>query len=129
MAPVAVSTGLCICTWGTTPSVLNGTSNLKVMAEGRPICVLSDIAPQVNIRSFGMCSSMANPAVAAATAKNLGVLEPQPCIPSILSPWISTQFKVLVSGQPAVTVGSTCICAFAGKITVVSPGQVSVSAG
>ncbi len=37
--------------------------------------------PFVSIMPFAMCTSPANPTVAAATAAAMGVLTPMPCIP------------------------------------------------
>lgn len=128
--PTTVVTGATMtCSMGTAPSTMTGTSNLKVLAQGYPVCVLADAAPMVNIRSFGMCTSLANPQVAAATAAALGVLTPQPCVPAILGSWIPAQTKVIVGGQPALTLGCRCQCSYAGTINIVSPGQVTVSTG
>lgn len=129
MAQAVVTTANVTCSFGTTPSVLKGTSNLTVTAEGKPLCVLSDTAPVANIGSFGMCSSLANPAVAAATAAALGVLTPQPCTPSVTGCWIPNNTKVLIGNQPALTLGATCMCSFGGNINIVNPGQVKVDAG
>lgn len=129
MATTVVSTAMCACTMGTTPSSMMATSNLKVLAQGKPIAVLADAKSMVNIRSFGMCTSLANPQVAAATAAALGVLTPQPCIPQPVGSWIPNQTKVLIGGQPALTLGCTCQCAYAGTINIVNPGQVSLSTG
>lgn len=129
MAQAVVSTATLTCSFGTTPAVLNGTSNLTVIADGRPMCVIGDAAPMVNVTSCGMCSSLANPAVAAATAAAMGVLTPQPCIPATTGSWIPNNTKVLVGGQPALTLGATCMCSYGGKLSIVNPGQVKVSAG
>ena len=130
MAQVVVSSGTLMCSMGLSPGVINGTSNLTVMAEGKPICLLSDVAPKVNISGFGMCTSPANPAVAAATAAAMGVPTPAPCLPVITGTWIPAgNTKVIVGGLPALTLGCTCVCAYAGSINIVNPGQVSVSAG
>ena len=129
MAQVVVSSGTLTCTQGTTPGTINGTSNLTVMAEGKPICLLSDVAPKVNITGFGLCRSPANPAVAAATAAAMGVLTPMPCVPAVSGSWIPNNTKVIVGGQPALTLGCTCTCSYAGVINIVNPGQVTVSAG
>lgn len=129
MAQAVVTTANVTCSFGTTPSMLKGTSNLTVTAEGKPLCVITDTAPQVNIGSCGMCTSLANPAVAAATAAALGVLTPQPCIPATTGSWIPNNTKVLVGGQPALTLGATCMCSYGGVINIVNPGQVKVNAG
>ena len=129
MATTAVTGATVACSFGTTPSVLSGTTNFKVLAQGKPMCVLSDAAPMVNVKPFGMCTSLANPTVAAATAAALGVLTPQPCIPSVIGTWRPAQSKVIIGGQPALTLGCSCQCAFAGTINIVNPGQVTVSTG
>lgn len=129
MAQAVVSTANAKCTFGTTPCVINGTSNLTVTAEGKPLCVISDAAPMANITSCGMCTSLANPAVAAATAAAMGVLTPQPCVPAVTGSWIPNNTKVLIGGQPALTLGASCVCSYGGKIGIVNPGQVKVSAG
>ena len=129
MAQAVVNTANIMCTFGTTPAVLKTTSNLTVTAEGKPLAVIADAAPMVNVGSCGMCTSLANPQVAAATAAAMGVLTPQPCIPATTGSWIPNNTKVLVGGQPALTLGTSCMCAYGGKISVTNPGQVKVSAG
>jgi uncharacterized Zn-binding protein involved in type VI secretion len=65
--------------------------------------------------------SLANPEVAAATAAALGVLTPMPCQP-VTTPWIPSS-ETMIGGQPALTLGSTCMCAFGGVITITFPGS------
>ena len=79
----------------------------------------------VNILPFGMCSSMANPAVAAATAAALGVLTPMPCIPVTIAPWMPGSPTILVGGMPALTAQSKLMCNWGGVIQIVFPGQVT----
>jgi hypothetical protein len=86
---------------------------------------IMDHVPNMNIPPFGMCQSMANPQVAAATAAALGVLTPQPCLPVTAAPWTPGSPTVLVNGQPALTATCTCQCAWGGVITVASPGQAT----
>jgi hypothetical protein len=76
----------------------------------------------VNLPTFGMCTSLANPAVAAATSAAMGVLTPQPCVPNIPAPW-APPATPLVKGNPMLTLGATAMCAFAGMITITSPGS------
>lgn len=129
MAQAVVSSAALMCSMGTTPSTLNATTNLTVLMGGYPACVTADAAPMANIMPFGMCSSLANPAVAAATAAAMGVLTPQPCIPAVTGSWIPAQTTVLVGGQPCLALGSTCVCSYGGKIDITSPSQTTVSVG
>ena len=84
---------------------------------------ITDHIAMVNIMPFGMCTSIANPAVAAATSAALGVLTPQPCIPATMTPWVPGAITDLLDSQPALDNVSICMCNWAGVITVTNPGQ------
>jgi hypothetical protein len=84
-----------------------------------------DHISMVNIMPFGMCLSLANPQVAAATSAALGVLTPQPCIPMTMTPWVPGAITDLLGNQPALDNVSTCMCNWAGVITVTNPGQTT----
>jgi hypothetical protein len=101
----------------------------KMVMAGAPAANIMDFKPNVNIMPFGMCQSMANPQVAAATSAAQGVLTPQPCIPVTTSPWAPGSPMVLISNQPALTDTSTCQCAWAGVIKINSPGQMMTQVG
>ena len=122
-----VATGaMCMCSFGTTPGNVSSTNNQTVLAEGKPVCVITDSAPMVNISPCGMCTSMANPQVAAATAAAMGVLTPQPCIPATQ---VWSGGTVLVGGKPCLTLESKCMCTYAGVISITNPGQTKVVTG
>jgi hypothetical protein len=70
-----------------------------------------------------MCQSMANPAVASATAAAQGVLTPQPCTPTISAPWAPPSTVTSVGGVAVATVQSKCVCTLGGEISVASPVQ------
>jgi uncharacterized Zn-binding protein involved in type VI secretion len=116
------------CSFGMAPSSLVALPTPRVMIEGRPAAVISDIAPGVNIPPFGMCTSLANPTVAAATAAALGVLTPMPCIPVVVSPWTPGAPRTTLGGIPALTAGSMCNCAWGGVVTMTMPGAVRTTA-
>ncbi len=80
----------------------------------------------VNILPFGMCNSLANPQVAAATAAKYGTLTPQPCVPVVAAPWAPGSPTVLIGNMPALNNSSKCMCNWGGVIQVVSPGQTKV---
>ena len=117
-----------MCSFGAAPSALVVTPQNKVLC-GTPAANIMDMKPMVNIMPFGMCSSMANPQVAAATAAALGVLTPMPCIPSITGPWAPGSTTVLLGGNPALNNTCKCMCAYAGVIQIVNPGQTNTLVG
>ena len=69
------------CSFGNAPSTLAVLPTNQVYASIMPAANVMDYAPLVNIMPFGMCSSLANPTVAAATAAAMGALTPMPCLP------------------------------------------------
>lgn len=113
------------CPFGAAPSTLVVTP-AKQVVTAMPIAAIDDNKPMVNILPFGMCSSMANPQVAAATAAALGVLTPMPCIPVIPAPWAPGSPAVLVGGVPALNQTSKAMCSWGGVIQVVNPGNTSI---
>jgi len=120
MGQPAVHTGaMVMCSFGLLPMTLNVLPEKRVFIEGAPAAAISCCTP-VNIPTFGMCTSLANPEVAAATAAAFGVLTPMPCVPA-LTPWIPVS-ETLIGGEPALVPASTCMCAFAGVVTITFPG-------
>ena len=113
------------CSFGSAPSPLNVLPVRRTQVGGRPAAAITDTLPLVNIAPFGLCSSLANPVVIAATAAKLGVLTPMPCIPVTSAPWVPGSPTVLVGGQPTLNNGSMCQCAYGGIVTVLLPGQLT----
>ena len=109
--PCCVCAGASItCSFGAAPSVLNVLPGASVM----------------NIMPFGMCSSLANPNVASATAAALGVLTPMPCMPMIAGPWMPGSPKLLIGGRPALTSDSMLMCQWGGVIQIAFPGTANI---
>lgn len=91
------------------------------------MATMQDIAPNVNISSFGMCMSLANPQVAAATAAALGVLAPQPCMFVPAGTWMPGNAKVMAGGIPCLGNDAKILCGLgAGTIQIAMPGQTTM---
>lgn len=110
----------------------NATSSLVVLPKNRvvsstPAANIMDYVPMLNILPFGLCSTLSNPMVAAATAAASGVLTPMPCIPVTAAPWIPGCPSVLIANLPALNDSSMLMCSYGGVIKVQSPGQQTVS--
>lgn len=114
------------CSFGVAPSALTVLPANLVMAGGPPAANIMDNKPFVNILPFGMCNSMANPMVAAATAAALGVLTPMPCIPVTAAPWVPGSPTVLIANMPALNNSCKLMCNWGGVIQVLVPGQFTV---
>ncbi len=114
-----------MCSFGAAPSTLVVLPTNKVLA-GTPAANIMDNKPIVNIPPFGMCMSMANPTVAAATAAALGVLTPMPCVPVTTAPWIVGSPTILLGNMPTLDNNSKLMCNWGGVIQIVAPGQFKV---
>ncbi|HEV2320702.1 MAG TPA: DUF4280 domain-containing protein [Verrucomicrobiae bacterium] len=127
MGQLVVNGAMMACTFGAAPATLIATSAPTATAGGQPAATIMDFAPMTNIPTFGMCSSIANPQVAAATAAALGVLTPQPCIPNTVAPWTPGSPTVTIGGNPALTSDCMCSCLWAGEISITNPGQTTTT--
>ena len=112
-----------LCSFGVAPSTLIVLPVNRTMAEGPPAATIMDFAPIENIPPFGMCTSIANPTVAAATAAALGVLTPMPCVP-VTTPWAPGSPTVMIGSIPALNSTSKCMCSWGGEIQITVPGTV-----
>ena len=110
------------CTMGLAPSSLVPTPK-TVLTSNMVAANILDHVPMANIMPFGMCTSLANPTVAAATAAAFGVLTPMPCVPATPAPWVPGAPTVLLCGMPALNNSSKLICIWGGTISFMTPGQ------
>ena len=114
------------CTFGMAPSSLVVLPTNKVMTGEVPDANIMAHIPMTNIMPFGMCMSLANPTVAAATAAALGVLTPMPCIPNTPAPWVPGAPTVLLGNFPTLDNVSQLMCMWGGVITFTNPGRETV---
>jgi Domain of unknown function (DUF4280) len=114
------------CSFGVAPSSLVVLPTNKVMTNMVPDANIMDHIPMVNIMPFGMCLSLANPTVAAATTAALGVLTPMPCIPNTPAPWIAGAPTVLLGNFPSLDNVSQLMCIWGGVITFSDAGEETV---
>ncbi len=124
--------GMCVCggaviacSFGAVPSIFTVLPDNKA-ASSMPLATVMDQKPMVNIMPFGMCTSMANPQVAAATAAALGVLTPMPCLPVITVPWAPGSPTVLIGNKPALNQTSKLTCSWGGVIQITNPGVMNI---
>ncbi|RON50527.1 hypothetical protein BK666_05205 [Pseudomonas frederiksbergensis] len=124
--PQVCATATLQCSFGAAPAVLNVLPVNRTLTGGMPAANIMDHIPLVNVMPFGVCMSMANPMVAAATAAALGVLTPMPCIPATVSPWLPGAPTVLLGNMPALDANSILMCNWAGVIKIAMPGQMQM---
>jgi len=125
MSELTVSNAVCACTFGMAPSVLEVLPLALTMGQSMPAGNINSATPFAEVMPFGMCMSLANPAVAAATAAALGVLTPMPCTP-VTSVWAPGSPTVMIGGMPALNNTSMAVCGFGGVVTISFPGQVQI---
>jgi hypothetical protein len=114
------------CSFGMAPSSLVVTPVNKTYTNQVPDANIMDHVPMVNIMPFGMCTSLANPTVASATAAAMGALTPMPCVPNTPAPWVAGAPNVILGNAPTLDNISKLMCTWAGVIQIVAPGEVTV---
>jgi hypothetical protein len=112
-----------LCSFGLAPSSLVVLPTKQTVTTYMPAATITDNIPMTNIMPFGMCTSLANPTVASATAAASGVLTPMPCVPVTTAPWAPGAAMVQVCYTPALDDTSKLICTWGGVISVTIPGQ------
>lgn len=112
------------CSFGMAPSTLMPTPK-PVMTSNMVAANIMDHVPMMNILPFGMCQSIANPTVAAATAAAMGALTPMPCIPNTPAPWVPGAPTVLLCNSPALDNVSKLMCVWGGVIEITNAGQMT----
>lgn len=112
------------CSFGAAPSSLVVLPANRVFT-GTPAANITDGKPMLNVLPFGVCSSIANPTVAAATAAALGALTPMPCIPNTPAPWVPGAPTVLIANTPALDNSSKLMCMWGGVIEITMAGQTT----
>lgn len=123
MGLMVVTGGICTCPFGAAPCTLNFLPDKLTTVGGPYAGTIVDQIPYVNVPGFAICSSIANPAVAAATAAALGVLTPSTCLPTFPAPWVAPSVTTTIQGIPALVQTSMLNCAYGGVITIQYPGQ------
>ncbi|HEY1756957.1 MAG TPA: DUF4280 domain-containing protein [Bryobacteraceae bacterium] len=114
------------CSFGAAPSALVVLPVNRVFTVEVPDANIMDHIPMVNIMPFGVCSSLAFPATASATAAALGVLTPMPCVPATPAPWITGAPTVLLANFPTLDNISKLMCIFGGVIQFIDAGEETV---
>ncbi|MBN1960765.1 MAG: DUF4280 domain-containing protein [Deltaproteobacteria bacterium] len=109
------------CSMGSAPGTLSVLPDDNTNCEDQYAATIQAYQPNTNISPFGLCRSLANPQVAAATAAANGTLTPQPCEPVTTSPWTPGSNSVKIGKQAALTPDSKCNCQYGGVIEITSP--------
>jgi uncharacterized Zn-binding protein involved in type VI secretion len=104
------------CAFGDVPMPLVVVPGERPTIDGMPMATLEDFVPMENIPSFAVCTAPANPETKNPTGQ-------APCVPIIDAPWDPGAPNVLIDGIPALTMGSMCLCQWAGLIEILDPGQ------
>lgn len=125
---MAVCMGAMIqCSFGNAPGILMVLPENRCMSM-TPLATVMDNKPFVNVLPFGMCSSLANPTVAAAIAAALGALTPMPCVPATMAPWTPGARTVQIGKFSALNKDSTLTCMWGGVIQIKNPAVVNIMA-
>jgi hypothetical protein len=127
MAQLVTNGAMISCSFGMAPGQLTVLPGNRVNANKMPGATIMENKPMVNVMPFGMCNTLSNPQVAAATSAAMGVLTPQPCLPVTNAPWTPGSPTVMIGNQPALNNTCQLMCMWGGVITINNPGQQTVN--
>lgn len=123
MAFIVANLALSRCTMGVAPMpILVLPKGVYYVTPAISIATIIDSIPMLNIKPFVLCSSPANPAVAAIIAATLGSVTKGPCVPVTVT-WMPMAPTVLVRNFPVLVSSSKLLCMFGGVISIDIPGQ------
>ena len=114
------------CSMGDSQSKLKVLPGKSGFFGGEDMANMMDHQPMANINPFGQCQSLANPTVAAATAANYGKLQPMPCIPNTVTPWMDGKTNVNAGGYPVLMSNSKLMCLWAGNIEITNENNSNI---
>ncbi|PID86682.1 MAG: hypothetical protein CSA11_11240 [Chloroflexi bacterium] len=127
MAALVTNNATIQCSFGTTPGQLLIAPENLTNGCSMPAATIMDNVPMKNVLPCGMCTTLTNPQVAAATAAAQGVLTPQPCIPVTTAPWTPGSPTVTIGMKPALNNSCALTCAWGGVISIQNAGQQTVN--
>ena len=119
MPLVVPHNSVCKCSCGTAPCSLVVPPAKKVSVDNLAVASVMDHKAGANLATFAMCTTAANPAVAAN--KNA----PAPCVPVLPSPWTPGSVTVSLHNEIMLHETSTLNCAYGGVITIEKPSQTT----
>ncbi|UQZ87804.1 DUF4280 domain-containing protein [Deltaproteobacteria bacterium Smac51] len=109
----------CRCSCGTGLCKLIVMPDKQVFIDDLPVATIMDHKSGLNLPTFIMCTTAANPAVAA----NSGA--PAPCVPVLPSPWTAGSVNVKIHDEIILHETSTLNCVYGGLISIEQPSQTT----
>ena len=114
--------------WGMAPMPMTVLPTNRILTGKMPTATMKDVIPFVNIPSFVMCTSKANPAVIAIMAATFGAVQMAPCVPAPVGPWMMAGMREPGGKIPLITKSACAMCMWAGTIMPMMPAQFQAMA-
>lgn len=124
--PYVTQNAILRCSFGLMTSILNVSDLTRPSIGTNKMATLADNS-MTHVPSFGMCTSINNPEVQAATMAAMGTLTPAPC-PGMLAAgyWMATQFNNVIhdtSFRHFLQQDCVLYCQYLGCVQIVHSGQ------
>lgn len=121
--PYVTQNAILRCPFGLMTSILNVLDPTRASIGMNKMATIQDYKLP-NIPPFGMCTSILNPAVQAATVAAMGTLTPAAC-PGIkaMMGWAVASTRVVTSRSRYLDQNCKLLCAFGGNVMIIHSGQ------